>query len=533
MLSLTRLTKTGLVLGLLLAAAAPSLAVSETPYLDRSAPDMIESAVAQVVFNDLRGLIGEDAAIACIEAADRSYCLAADTPPEVAEELLRKLPSWIEPDGGRYIRQDRWSSTASGYSGILGDPIILSYSFVPDGTWIPGESQGSTLFSTFDAQYGSTEAWKQKFRDSFDRWATFIGVTYIEEPTDDGAAFPNSVGVLGVRGDTRIAGANIDGGSNVLAYTWYPSSGGDMVFDTSEYWANAANDYRFIRNVAMHEHGHCLGLGHCSASNHQLMEPYYDGTIYGPQDDDIRGGMRNYGDYLEKNSLVADATDWGLVPAGAFAQENVSLTASNDNDYFKFTIDSPRLLDVTLSPIGSYYVLEGVDIYTDQIMDLGFELRSGDGSTILTTVNAGGMGAAETLVDYSLAPGDYWLRVRRFTGNDVQRYRLGVNLEAVATAVGEAGVPAQGLALSIYPTPFNPKTTARFFVREAGSVSLEIFNVQGRRIQAFEMVAAGGEWLQVTWNGRDEAGTPAPSGLYFLRAASGSESETVRGLLLK
>jgi len=533
MLSLLRLTKTGLALGLLLAAAVPSFAVSQTPYLDQCAPDMIESAVAQVVFNDLRSMFGEEAALACLEAADRSYCLAADTPPELAEELLRKLPTWIESDGGRYIRQDRWSSTASGYSGILGDPIILSYSFVPDGTWIPDEGQGSTLFATLDGQFGSTEAWKQKFAECFARWATFIGVTYIEEPTDDGAAFPSTSGVLGVRGDSRIAAANIDGASNVLAYTWYPSFGGDMVFDSSEYWANATNDYRFLRNVTMHEHGHCLGLGHCVASNHQLMEAYYDGTIYGPQDDDIRGGMRNYGDYLEKNSVVADATDWGTLPAGVFVQENVSLTASADNDYFKFNVAGGMLLVVTVTPLGETYILEGVSISTNMIIDLGFELRASDGTTVLATVNDGGLGVAETLTDYELTPGDYYLRVRRYTGNDTQRYRLGVALEEVATAVGEASVPAMGLGLSVFPTPFNPKTTARFYVRETGSVSLEIFNVQGRRIQAFAMEAVGGEWLQVNWNGQDEAGTPAPSGLYFLRAASGGESETVRALLLK
>jgi hypothetical protein len=534
MLSPSRLLKTGLALGLLLTATAPSLAASETPATNPSAIEMIESAVAQIVMSDLQRLQGEYAATTCVETAERSFCLAADTPPEVVEELLRKLPTWVESDGGRYIRQDRWTTTASGYSGILGDPITLSYSYIPDGTYIPAEGEASTLFSVMNAQFsGDTEAWKQIFRECFDRWATFIGITYIEEPNDDGAAFPNSVGILGVRGDSRIGMANIDGGSNVLAYTYYPSSGGDMVFDSSENWAQPGSDYRFLRNVTMHEHGHCQGLAHCDASNNQLMEAYYNGAFYGPQDDDIRGGMRNYGDYLEKNSTIAEATDWGILPAAPFMQENVSLTASNDSDYYKFTLASPMLLDVIMTPIGSYYILEGVAIYTNQIMNLGFELRSGDGTTILTTINDGAEGVIETLTDYELAAGDYWLRVRRFAGNDVQRYRLNLDLTATVTAVGEAGVPAKGLGLSVFPTPFNPKTTARFYVREAGSVSLEIFNVQGRRIQAFRQEAAGGEWLQVSWNGQDEAGAPAPSGLYFLRAASGGESETVRALLLK
>lgn len=524
-----------------LAAAALALSISalpvaaeETPFLNQSAIAMVENMAAQVVANDLQRFYGLDPALTCLETADRSFCLAADTPPEVVEELLRKLPNWVEPDGDRYIRQDRWTTTASGYSGILGDPIILSYSFIPDGTYIPAETENSSLFAVLNAQFGGdTEAWKQIFRECFDRWATFIGITYVEEPTDDGAAFPTSNGVLGVRGDSRIGMANIDGASNVLAYTYYPSSGGDMVFDSSENWANAGSDYRFLRNVTMHEHGHCQGLGHCDASNNQLMEAYYNGAFYGPQDDDIRGGMRNYGDYLEKNNTAAEASDWGVLPASPFVQENVSLTASSDGDYYKFNVASGMLLDVVMTPIGSYYILEGVAIYTHQIMDLGFELRASDGVTVLATVNDGAVGVVETLTDFELTPGDYYLRVRRYTGNDVQRYRLNLDLTQTSTAVGEAGVPARGLGLSVFPTPFNPKTTARFYVREAGSVSLEIFNVQGRRIQAFQQEAAGNEWLQVSWNGQDEAGTPAPSGLYFLRASSGGESETVRALLLK
>jgi flagellar hook assembly protein FlgD len=94
-------------------------------------------------------------------------------------------------------------------------------------------------------------------------------------------------------------------------------------------------------------------------------------------------------------------------------------------------------------------------------------------------------------------------------------------------------VPAHGMGLSVFPTPFNPKTTARFYVHEAGSVNLDIFNVQGRRVKSFQQEAAGGEWMQVSWNGRNDAGNSVPSGLYFIRASSGGTSETVRALLLK
>ena len=538
MSSLSRLAKTGLALAMLV-AAVPAFAVSDTPFLDQNAVQMIDNIVAQQVANDLQRFYGLNQAEACIMTDDMALCLAADTPPEVVEELLRKLPTWTGDDGDRYNRVGRWTVFASGFSGILGEPITLTYSFIPDGVVIPGgtgESPSpSILFATLNSQFATEAEWKQIFADCFARWAEFIGITYIYEPNDDGASFPGSLGILGTRGDVRIGGHFIDGASNTLAYTYYPASGGDMVFDTTENWANPNNDYRFLRNVTMHEHGHGHGLGHIDASNRQLMEPFYDGSIYGPQDDDIRGGMRNYGDYLEINNTAVDATDWGALGAEHVTQANVSLTASADSDYYHFTLANDMLLDFILQPIGSFYTVDGVPIYTNEIMDLGIEIRTGtDGITVVETLNDAPAGGLETLTAYSLPAGEYWIRVRRFAGNDVQRYTINMDLTLNdATGVADGSVPVRGLGLSVYPTPFNPKTTARFYVHEAGPVSLDVFNVQGRRVKSFAQDAPGGEWMQVSWNGRDDAGSPAPSGLYFIRATSGGASETVRALLLK
>jgi hypothetical protein len=49
-----------------------------------------------------------------------------------------------------------------------------------------------------------------------------------------GASMPGNAGQLGVRGDVRIGGRSIDAPSNVLAYNYYPSVGGDMVLDTDD-----------------------------------------------------------------------------------------------------------------------------------------------------------------------------------------------------------------------------------------------------------------------------------------------------------
>ncbi len=535
MYNLKRIIKVGVCAALLASVALPVFATTESPYLDQSAVQLIENSVARVVMNDLQTFFGLEGGTSCLTTDFQSFCLDPSTPPERVEDILRTLPTWIDPEaGGRYARDGRWTSTASGYSGILGNPITLTYSFVPDGTWIPDEGEASSLWSRLDTLFsGNTAAWQQIFADCFARWAEFVGITYIYEPNDDGASWPSAIGVLGTRGDVRIGSANIDGYSGVLAYNYYPQYGGDMLIDSSENWANASSDYRFFRNVVMHEHGHGHGLGHVDASNLQLMEPYYQGSFYGPQDDDIRGGNRNYGDRFELNNAAADATDLGTLGEGLTIVDDISLTASSDSDYFKFNLASGMLADIYIQPVGSYYTVDGVSGSTTEIMDLGLELRDAAGTTIILAVNDGGLGATETISDYDLDAGDHHVRIRRHAGNDVQRYKLSFFLELNdLTAVDDGDVPVKGLGMSVFPTPFNPKTTARFYVQEAGNVNLDIFNVQGRVVKNFNQNASGG-WMEISWNGRDDQGSSVPSGLYFLRASYGQQSETVRALLLK
>ncbi len=82
-----------------------------------------------------------------------------------------------------------------------------------------------------------------------------------------------------------------------------------------------------------------------------------------------------------------------------------------------------------------------------------------------------------------------------------------------------------------YPNPFNPKTTIRFELAEAGEARLDIFDALGRRISTllYEDLPAGQH--NVSWNGKDDAGRTLPSGLYFAKLKT-PEYESATKLLL-
>jgi hypothetical protein len=82
--------------------------------------------------------------------------------------------------------------------------------------------------------------------------------------------------------------------------------------------------------------------------------------------------------------------------------------------------------------------------------------------------------------------------------------------------------------LNVSPNPFNPTADIRFSIKEAGIVTLKIYNVQGQEVASIisEKLAPGTYAQQ--WN----AGN-LPSGVYFCRMQAGPVTETKKLVLLR
>lgn len=494
-------------------------------------------AVGQTVASNAAEVFGPDSPQHCIITETLSLCIHPDTPPERVEELLRRLPTW---EGDRYQLQQRWTLTATDGDVSGRDPINLTYSFLPDGVYIPGGAgeagSNNRLYQELNSHFGSPSVWKPMFEEMFNDWGKHIGATYTEV-SDDGAVFPGSPGVLGSRGDVRIGAHNIDGGWGILAYNYFPNVS-DMVLDTSENWGAPSNDYRFFRNTCRHEHGHGLGLLHVNPENCQkLMEANLCTNFDGPQDDDIRGAMRYYGDTLEYNNSASAPTDLGVLEGRFSTEWPVSLTTSVDFDYFMFTTTGAAEVDVTIDPVGFTYNLEGVTVHTDAIMDLAFRILGGvNGTDILVQVDETSAGENETIVDFVVpTAGDYWVYVYRAAGSpDVQRFDLTIDVEHDSGLAVENGQsPRAGLDLNLYPNPFNPRTTARFYTDAAGPVALDVYDVAGKLVYSVRDQADKAGWHELSWDGRYQTGGSVPSGTYLLQVRAGGRIENVRGMLVE
>lgn len=95
------------------------------------------------------------------------------------------------------------------------------------------------------------------------------------------------------------------------------------------------------------------------------------------------------------------------------------------------------------------------------------------------------------------------------------------------------GIPEDFELHANYPNPFNPTTRIRYGVPKNAFVTIRIFNVLGRLVS--ELVAAEKQagYYDVDWNGRDNSGAQAPSGLYFYRFEADRFQATRSMILLK
>ena len=85
-------------------------------------------------------------------------------------------------------------------------------------------------------------------------------------------------------------------------------------------------------------------------------------------------------------------------------------------------------------------------------------------------------------------------------------------------AIGEEEPPTpRRSVLTSYPNPFNPSTTIRFELEQAGPTRLTIHDLAGRRVAVLvdEIRRSGPHTL--VWDGRDDSSLALSSGVYFVR----------------
>jgi 5'-nucleotidase len=84
-----------------------------------------------------------------------------------------------------------------------------------------------------------------------------------------------------------------------------------------------------------------------------------------------------------------------------------------------------------------------------------------------------------------------------------------------------------------YPNPFNGVTTIAYMLPDDSDVSLEIYDIMGRKVRTLVSEFQRANLYSVAWDGRDDAGRDASTGIYFYSLKAGDRSETRKMAYIK
>ncbi len=182
------------------------------------------------------------------------------------------------------------------------------------------------------------------------------------------------------------------------------------------------------------------------------------------------------------------------------------IEADDDGTYHAYWFQSAHNDYLEETHRGLYYFTRGADLVWQDNSDI-FGIEAG----IWCSMDMGPM----NMPIFVYAKGDYPDR-QVWLGRD----------ERLVTGIAET--PAARLALSAAPNPFNPKTTLRFTLPEAGHAQLAIFDLSGRRVATLlDEPREAGE-VVVEWKAKDLA-----SGVYLAQATVPGYKAVEKLVLLK
>ncbi len=167
------------------------------------------------------------------------------------------------------------------------------------------------------------------------------------------------------------------------------------------------------------------------------------------------------------------------------------------------------------------------EVLADGTFGFGFGLASGGGG-----LSAGGGYTVTGIVGQPVVSSS-----QAILPNPPMRVRSGFwrTTARTVTAVGEElpVTPLTNRLNSPYPNPFNPATNISFELAVPGPVRVKIYDARGQMVRDLVRQEFAAGLHEVLWDGRNDQGGNAPSGMYFVRFEAGETVGTKKMTLLK
>ena len=101
------------------------------------------------------------------------------------------------------------------------------------------------------------------------------------------------------------------------------------------------------------------------------------------------------------------------------------------------------------------------------------------------------------------------------------------------TQENNTSIPDKFCLYQNYPNPFNPTTTIKYALPQTAQVELTIYNTLGQKVRTLVQQQQPAGQYQVQWDGRDDMGRTAGSGVYYYKLTAGNYVQMKKMVLIK
>ena len=242
----------------------------------------------------------------------------------------------------------------------------------------------------------------------------------------------------------------------------------------------------------------------------------------------IRGGKGYIVNTLEDRQMAFVGTAWTNLPPGLEAPPLLSIRSPNrawafvvsgrleqsqlDTGGYLVTVRNTRTNAVAANVVRSgYFAAAFADLSRQSVVEVGDRLE------VVLRDRTGEI--ASEPIEIAITP------------ETLRQAFLPVAIEGV-------GKPNHSLLMQNYPNPFNPETWMPYQLQDAAQVTIHIYNAQGGLVGTLDLgQRAAGFYRDRTraayWDGRNNAGEPVASGIYFYQLHAGDYSAVRRMVILK
>jgi hypothetical protein len=222
---------------------------------------------------------------------------------------------------------------------------------------------------------------------------------------------------------------------------------------------------------------------------------------------------------IENNIYVAGTWDVGLDGTGVLIKltnsgELIYILFNDDNNYFSFR----SMIDNSTNIVGYRrgklyaYSYEGESLWISDV----YSGTGARGDKSLSNTDNGYILTGEVRINWE----NYILLAK-------------TDLVGNVVAIDNDEIILPSINIECFPNPFNPDTTIRLELAEAGRIELSIYNIKGQKVRNLLDAHTEPGIFTCNWNGRDDNGRPVASGQYFIKLKQNGEQTVEKVMLVK